>query len=315
MKIYSIFDDFGEEPVRILTGAGCQVTVHPKGVERPGSDKMKEIFEEYDGVVIGTSQKMMPDTFSNIKTPKIIGTASVGLDHIQIPEEKRSLVRVVNTPKANAQSVAEYTFASILTCKKRLIEGCMLYEKGVSNKSLLAKPEDIFGAVLGVAGAGAISEKIMEFAHFFGMRILCYTPNPQKHIDLKERFDVEFAELSQLAKSADIISVNLPNCQGTRNIISRAIIELMKGDAIFVSVSRRETVDVMALLEKAEHNPEFYVCLDLDVQDDLAKSYSFSRQILITPHIAGGTVETRKRMFREVAQNIAELVRTAETQN
>lgn len=308
MRVYSIFDDFGEEPVNILEQAGCTVTVHPKGVPRPAADEMKRILEAYDGVVIGTSQKLTPDMFSDITTLKIIGTASVGLDHIQIPEGKLDLVRVVNTPKANAQSVAEYTFAAVLSCRKRLTEGCRLYENGIDNKSLHAKPEDISGAVLGIIGAGNISEKIAEFAHFFGMKILCYTRRPEKHAELAGRYEVEFTDLDTLIKNADIISVNLPNCEDTRGIISKERVEMMKSDAIFVSVSRIETLDVQALLKKVQEHPGFYVCLDLDVDRELAEQYVFNSQVMITPHIAGGTIATRKRMFCEVAQNMAELM-------
>ena len=120
MKAYSIFDDFTDDATNILARAGVDVTVHPLGVPRPDSLQMKSILEEYECVIIGTSQKISEDMFDNIITPRIIGTASVGVDHIQVPENKKGLITILNTPKANAQSVAEYTMACALTCCKRL---------------------------------------------------------------------------------------------------------------------------------------------------------------------------------------------------
>ena len=82
MKAYSIFDDYSREAVEILNNNGIHVTVHPHGVPRPAHDQMKRILEEYDIVIIGTSQKISEDMFENITEPRIIATASVGVDEV-----------------------------------------------------------------------------------------------------------------------------------------------------------------------------------------------------------------------------------------
>ena len=306
MKIYSIFDDFDQNAIQTIAAAGHELTVHPLGVPRPDHDQMKAILETYDGVIIGTSQKISEDMFERIETPRIIATASVGLDHICVPAEKQALVTVLNTPKANAQSVAEYTMGCALCCVKRLREGSELYRAGKNNKALRRKPEDLAGKTLGVVGAGNISAKIMEYARFFGMELLCWTRNPGRHAGFAE-LGLRFVDLETLCRTADVISVNLPNNDETAGLISRSLIAQMKETAIFISVSRQRTVDVEALLQKAEACPDFYVCLDLDVDADLTVRLPQRDNVLVTPHIAGGTVETRMRMFRELAEAIARL--------
>ncbi len=307
MKVYSIFDDFTREALDILTAAGADVTVHPLGVPRPDAARMKEILREYDCVIIGTTQKITEDMFDGIESPRIIATASVGLDHIRIPEEKRGLVTVINTPKANAQSVAEYTIGCALACCKRLDEGRRLYRQGKNNKSLYQKPEDLLGKTLGVVGAGSISQRIMSFASFFGMDILCWTRNPDHHREL-EKESVRFVGLDELARTADFISVNLPNKPETVGLISAELVRSMKPNAVFISVSRLATIDAKALFEKARQDPGFYVCLDLDLDPELIRQIPDQPNVLVTPHIAGGTVETRKRMFAELAEAIASAV-------
>lgn len=304
MKFYSIFDDFDQNAIQTITAAGHSLTVHPLGVPRPDHDQMKVILEAYDGIIIGTSQKITEDMFERVDTPRIIATASVGLDHIRIPAGKQSLVTVINTPKANAQSVAEYTFSCALSCVKRLNEGAALYRMGKNNKNLYRKPEDLAGKMIGVVGAGNISVKIMEYARFFGMQILCWTRNPDLHAELSQ-LSVRFVSLEDLCRNADVISVNLPNNDETAGLLSESLIDLMKETAIMISVSRQRTVDVEALLKKAEAVPSFYVCLDLDVDAALAARVPRRDNVLVTPHIAGGTVETRKRMFLELADLIA----------
>ena len=304
MRAYSIFDDFTQEAIDILTRAGVELTVHPVGISRPDHDQMKAILEEYDCVIIGTSQKITEDMFERINTPRIIATASVGLDHIRVPEDKKALVTVINTPKANAQSVAEYTMGCALSCVKRLTEGNKLYREGKNNKALYQKPEDLSGKTIGVIGAGNISTRIMEYAQFFGMKVLCWTRTPERHSELKEK-GVEFASLEDLAATSDVISVNIPNNLETRGIISSLLVEKMKPTAIFISVSRLETIDIESLIQKARKYPSFYLCVDIDINKDVVNRIQDCPNMLITPHIAGGTIETRKRMFREVADRIA----------
>ena len=106
---------------------------------------------------------------------------------------------------------------------------------------------------------------------------------------------------------SDYISVNLPNTPDTAGIISAELVGQMKDTAIFISVSRVETVDLDALLKKAEANPGFYLCLDVDVRGDIVARVPDIPNVLITPHIAGGTIETRKRMFLELAKEITNI--------
>ena len=81
----------------------------------------------------------------------------------------------------------------------------------------------------------------------------------------------------------------------------------MKTDAVFVSISRARTIDLKALVQKLKENPLFFACLDVDVEERIIEEVKELRNIIVTPHIAGGTVETRKRMFLELATKLAAL--------
>lgn len=308
MKAYSIFDDFGRSPAEILTNANVELTIHPFGKNRPDDNEMKQILTIYDCVIIGTSQKINEHMFDDITSPKIIATASVGLDHIHVPDSKKHLIQIINTPEANAQSVAEYTIGCALRCCKRLTEGNDLYRMGKNNKCLSRKPEDLYERSIGIIGAGNVSVRIMEYADIFGMKIFCWTAHPKKHQDLK-RLNVEFVELNELVQKSDVISVALPNKHETQGLISAELVNQMKESAIFISVSRLEIVDLDALLKKAISFSNFYVCLDIDVDESVVKKLPKIDNFMVTPHIAGGTVETRKRMFLQVAQQIADIAK------
>lgn len=303
MKIYSIFDDFDRLAADKLIGAGHELTVLPKGQSRPTGKALQEILEDYDCIIIGTGQKISVEMFSNITSPKIIATASTGVDHITVPEDKKHLITVLNTPGANAAAVAEYIIGAALNCCRRLAEGRLLYQESKDNKKLRAKPVELGEKTLGVIGAGSVSRELINLASAFHMNIICWTPHPERHPEIFEG-KAKNLSLEELASRADIISLNMPDCSETHGLISSELIRKMKTDAIFISVSRLSLIDIAALTKKAKENPSFYVCLDLDPDPDLVNGISRLSNVYITPHIAGGTVESRIRMFRKAAERI-----------
>ncbi len=131
MRVYSIFDDFPQSAIDILTHAGCTVVVHPMGEERPDEGELKCLLEKFDVLIIGTGQKLPNKSFENVTESKIIGTASIGTDHIDVPTEKGELVKIVNAPTANRISVAEHTFALVLSLTKNLANAVPVAVKGL----------------------------------------------------------------------------------------------------------------------------------------------------------------------------------------
>ena len=208
---------------------------------------------------------------------------------------------MLNVSNANSRSVGEYIMGVILMCSKRIMEGCRLYSLGKSNKELYRKPFELYGKTIGIVGAGDIARQVMEFSRCFGLDILCWTRNPSAHKDL---CGVRFVSLKELCAKADIIVACLPYVEDTKEIINSECIKLMKSTAVFVSVSRSGILDAESLLEKAKEEKSFYVCLDIDVDSTYVNKYEMSDNIIITPHLAGITIESRRRMFINISQNI-----------
>lgn len=301
MKAYSVFDDFSASAVSILEEKGIQVTVHPYGVPRPEGNKLKDILQEYDVLILGTGQKMPESIFADIQSERIIGTASIGTDHICIPDDKKNLITVVNAPKSNRISVAEHTFMLILALEKNLFDAITVAEKGAKKKEMHHNPNDLFGKTIGIVGAGGTASAVISMAQAMRMRCICWTRAPEKHKDMT---DVSFVSLDELMETADVISVNVPLTADTHNLISRDRIIQMKDDAIYISLSRAEITDNASLIERAKANPMFRVGLDVDADKVVGLWDSSMKNVIITPHIGGGTVEARVRMFEEVSKNI-----------
>ncbi len=303
MKAFSIFDDYPQEAIDTLTQRGFEVTLLEKGKERPSGDELKQLLEDYDVLIIGTAQKMPFDFFEGITSSKIIATASSGVDHIKVPEDKKELIKVINAPVANRVSVAEHTFALILALRKQILEGRDIAAAGLTKKAMNGKPRDLFGSTIGLVGAGGMATAVIKLAQAFGMKCIAWTPNPEKHKDLSAQ-GVDFVALDEVLRKGDIISVNIPLTEETKGLISAEKVRLLKESVIFISTSRAEITDNVALMRRAKETSTF--CVGMDVDADRVSEYWIKdmHNVIVTPHIAGGTVESRQRLFCEVSENI-----------
>ena len=302
MKAYTIFDDFPQQSIELLQQHGIDVTILPHGEERPTGEKLKILLDQYDMLFISTAQKMPAEMFSNITKPKIIATASSGIDHIQVPIDKQHLVHIANATHANRSTVTEHTFGLILTLRKQLLEGRQTAAAGKSKKTMTGKLHDLYGSTMGVIGAGGIASTVLHMARNFGMRCLCWTFNPAKHVNL-EAEGVVFTDIDTLMKESDVVSVNIPMSESTRQLIDARRVELLKDTAVFISTSRTEITDCKALFAKAVHCPTFGLGMDIDAKDVEGLWSEGMNNVIVTPHIAGGTVESRIRLFNECCEN------------
>lgn len=308
MKAYSIFDDFPQTSISLLEQNGIDVDIIPKGQPRPSGIALKQLLNEYDILFVSTAQKMSEDMFADITSPKIIGTASSGIDHIKIPENKRGLIRIANAVYANRSTVTEHTFGLILTLRKQLIEGRNTAFLGKTKKEMSAKPKDLLNSVMGVIGAGGIASTVLRMAKCFGMRCLCWTLHPENHAELQKE-GVEFVALETLLRESDVISVNIPYSVETENLVNAERVNLIKDDAVFITTSRVEVTDKKALFEKAHQYKSFGLGMDVDAANVQGLWTEDMYNVIITPHIGGGTVESRIRLFNECSENVIKLIK------
>ena len=307
MKAFSVFDDFPSSSIALLEQYGILVVLNPKGKERPSGDALKSLLREYDILFISTAQKMPEEMFEDVNTLKIIGTASSGVDHIHIPADKRHLVKVANAPLANRSTVTEHTFALLLSLRKQLIEGRSTAAQGLTKRAMVGKPVDLYGSTMGVIGAGGIASTVLRMSKCFGMNRLCWTLHPENHNDLSEE-GVLFVDIDTLLKESDIVSVNIPLSEKTRSLITKERIELMKDTATFITTSRLEISDNRALMDKARRDPAFSVGMDVDAATIKGFWTTSMNNVIVTPHIGGGTIESRMRLFNECSENVIKIV-------
>lgn len=302
-KAYVTFSGFNDEAKKILSSNGIELTFNTSN-NAPNGEELISIIENYDIIVIGVFSRLTEDMIKYIKTPKIIATVSVGLDHIDKCFFESPLVKIVNNKKANSISVAEHIFSLILNLNKRMSESNKLVIEGNGHRSNLhERPEDISGKTFGLIGCGNITAEVIKIARVFNMKLKCYTKNPPKHVDMLEK-GVKFVSLDEVLKTSDIINVSIPLTEETRNLISYDKIQLMKPNATFINTSRAEIVDMKALIQYADLHDSFYAGLDIDLDSYKNLFYRFRNNVLVTPHTAGVTKQAIERMDVEIANSI-----------
>lgn len=309
MKGYCVIKDYSQQAIEYLRQNGIFIEVN-KG-ERPKVEVLKKLIKKYDLLIIGAKEKIELEMFYSIETNKIIGTLSIGLDHIDKRVLQDRKIQIVNCPTANVTSVAEHVFTLILALNKRISEVSIMAQKKEEQIAFKQGLEDIRNKKLGVIGAGNIARQVMKLARAFDMEISCYTLHPEKHKDLLKQ-GVKFIDLNSMLCNEDIISVNIPLTPETMHLISKDKIDKMKENVTFINTSREAIVDTKYLLEKANQNPNWKVGLDIEIPENIDKNLLKKYNILITPHIAGITKQANERMDMELAKNIVEEVKREE---
>jgi D-3-phosphoglycerate dehydrogenase / 2-oxoglutarate reductase len=232
---------------------------------------------------------------------KIICTVSSGFDNVDIKSCKEYGITTLNVYGGNVISAAEHTFALILAASKNLIAMNSKMSKGIFDNASTINTE-LYGKTIGIVGVGRIGSLVAKYARSFGMKVVGNDIN----LKLKNKYKwIKFVSLNQLLKSSDIITIHTPLDESTYHIINRKNIILLKRDAIFINCSRGGTVDEKELIKLLQKKKLRYAGIDIfESEPAFNKQFTKLNNVILTPHAAGKTVESRKRMSILSAENI-----------
>lgn len=305
-RIFVALSDYNENAVALLKATGSDVVLNPSK-QRPTEEELKAIARDFDVLIIGAKERMTTQIYDCVDRLRILGTLSVGVDHIDGKFFNDRRFTVVNAPRANTISVAEHTLGLMLCLAKRMLQGHQASCSHKGRSGLSALPIELSGKTIGVIGAGSIGTEVMKLASFLGMRILCFTFNPEKHRELGQ-FAVEFVELPELVRSSNIVTVHLPLTPQSKGIVSSELIRNCVKNSIFVNTARPEIVDNRALVNGLQNGTIFGVGIDTD-DSEIADLFKDLNNAIITPHVAGLTEEAIIRMDIQVAETVAKVIR------
>ncbi len=228
---------------------------------------------------------------------KVIGRHGVGLDAIDLHAAKDAGVMVVNTPSANTESVAEHFLALTLSLAKKIQSANAELRKGNWQARHTIVPFELTGKKLGVCGFGKIGQQIAQMCHKgLNMEILYH--DVVEWPDVEKELCAQKTDIEQLFKESDVVSINLPLVEGTKQVVNKSLLQLMKPTAILVNMARGPIWNEKDVCEALDGELIAGVASDVfEIEPASSGNPLFSQDNFIgTPHMSAHAEEAMIRM-------------------
>jgi len=235
-----------------------------------------------------------------------VGRLGVGLDNIDLTACEARGVQVYPATGANDVAVAEYVIAAVLMLLRGIYTQSARIAAGVWPRTEMMGRETA-GKCLGLIGFGAIARQVAARGAALGMRAVAHDP----YLDAGDPAwsEAESRPLAALAAEADVVSLHVPLTDDTRGLVDRRFIEAMRDGAILVNTARGGIVDEDAVVTALRAGRLGGAALDVfetePVLEAAGRRFQGVPNLILTPHVAGVTVESNLRVSRVTAEAIA----------
>lgn len=303
MKI--LITEFMDEAAVAALRAGFD-TIYDAGlVDR--RDELLGALSGVDALIVRNRTRVNGEILAAAPTLKVVGRLGVGLDNIDLPACQARNVEVIPATGANALAVAEYVIATAML----LLRGAYLSSPAVAAgqwpRGPLSNGREIGGKILGLVGFGGIGRLTAQLAKGLGMRVIANDPMIAATAPVWNETGVTCRTLDELAAESDVVSLHIPLAPETRNLISAARLALMKADAVLINSARGGIIDETALASALKAKRLGGAALDVFVDEPLSAGSALADcpNLILTPHIAGVTVESNTRVSNMIAERVA----------
>ncbi|MEK7076811.1 MAG: D-glycerate dehydrogenase, partial [Patescibacteria group bacterium] len=240
---------------------------------------------------------------------KIFANYAVGFDNFDLEAARARNIIITNTPDVLTDTVAEHTFALMLAIAHRVCEADRFTRKGLYQgwAPLLLLGNDLSHKTVGIVGLGRIGSRVAHHAvRGFDAKIIYY--DVKQNADFEKKYGAVFMpRVEDLLPQADFVSIHVPLLPMTQHLMNDMRFQLMKKTAYFVNTSRGPIVDESALLRALRAGTIRGAALDVfEHEPRVDPLLAELENIILTPHIASATFETREQMARVAANNIIE---------
>jgi D-lactate dehydrogenase len=261
---------------------------------------------------------------SELPALRMIATRSTGYEHIALEECRRRGIIVSNVPSYGENTVAEHTFALILTLSRNVHKAYFRMKSAEEFSFEGLQGFDLKGKTIGVIGAGHIGMHVIKIARGFSMHVLAY--DVQQSALLADVLNFEYVSLEEILSNSDVITLHVPYNRHTHQLINARNIRLIKKGAILINTSRGGLVETQALLMALNEGILSGVGLDVlegeklvkEEKEILTRNYTADElrimisnhllmnkeNVVITPHIAFNSREAIQRILDTTRENI-----------
>lgn len=288
----SCFEKFGE------------VTCYPNTVAANTAERVKDA-----DIILANKAPLNESTLKDAPNVKLICLLATGFDNVDLAYCRSRGIKVTNVINYCTSTVAQHTLLLALALSEKIA----FYDDYVKSGAYSAQDRfsnfdrtfyDLEGKTWGIIGMGTIGRRVAGLAQAFGCRVIFYSASVKSTCT-----DYKRVEFDTLLQESDILSLHCPLSDRTRGLINKDALSKMKETAILVNVARGPVVDTQALYDALVADQIAGAGLDVLEQEPMAKDNPLaqikdSTKLIITPHMAWASLESRTHLVEEVAKNI-----------
>lgn len=275
--------------------------------------------EDATGILLRSETRITAQDFAMAKNLKVIVKQGVGVDNIDIQGAKDAGVMVCNTPAMNSESVAELTLTLALTLARRVVEVDRRLQRGQKLVRSQLLGQSLFQKSIGIIGMGAIGKSVAQkWIGAMNGKVIAYDPfAPNGAWDDVEHRRV--VDLDALLQDSDVVTLHVPLTDGTKGMIGKRELRLMKKKAILLNAARGGIVNEDDLLEALEAEEIFGAALDAQVVEppslEKHRMHLVHDNLILTPHIGASTEENQSASGKSAVQTMLDVLAGKEVPN
>jgi len=295
-------------PALDMLRASCDVEVNPRD-EAISYEELLEKVKGRDGIITLLTDKIDVEVIkagAQSDPPlRVIANYAVGYDNVDVACATEHSIFVSNTPGVLTNTTADIAWALMFSIARRIPEAERFARAGkyMGWSPTLFLGGDIYGKTLGIVGVGRIGAAVAMRSKGFNMRVLY---NDVRHnAEIEKEVGAEKVDMDTLLRESDFISVHVPLMPETRHLIGKRSLSMMKPTAYLINTSRGPVVDEAALAEALKNKVIAGAALDVfEEEPKIHPGLLELENVIVVPHIASGSVETRSKMAIMAAENV-----------
>ena len=301
-----VCDPLAKSGLDALRGLGCTVMNDPELSESTLARAVKDTGP--DVLITGTTGITAEAIEASPRLAMIV-VAGTSTDHVDVAAASRRGIFVANCPGRNATAVAELVWALILSCDRRIPEQAAALRAGHWKQREFAQAAGLHGRTLGIVGLGQVGQEVAGIGRAFGMDVIAWSRNLTEDKALEHGCGY-CANLINLAKLSDVVSISVGGGEDTDNLINEKFLSVLKPGAILVNTSRGGVVD-QAALTNAVRTRGLRAGLDVWANEPDGVEGTFADALVHEPHVIGthhvGALTEQAQ--RAVADEVVRVVR------
>ncbi len=289
-----------------IVAAACDYRMWEQAEVAVPRDVLLREIADADGFLAMLSDRVNGELLDAAPKLRVVANMAVGYDNCDVPAMTARKVLLTNTPGVLTETTADLAWALLMAASRRIVEGQKLIEadQWKSWSPMFMVGQDIYGATLGVIGAGQIGSAVARRGVGFGMNILYHNRKPSPALEAE--IGAQYRDLDSLLRESDFIVFLAPLNNETRGMLGAREFALMKDTAVFVNAARGPVIKEMELYEALKKGRPWAAGLDVFEVEPIKADHPLLTlpNVVAVPHIGSASRRTRIGMATTAARNL-----------